>query len=153
MSKQIEDYIDENLIDEAKTVALEFVTFLRNNNIEFYKDNGPCWKDKIYYWLKYDENCVAFIVINDLDEPENLWTVWSDDSAVFKNDIIDEEINNIAWNHVDFCGHCGSCSGGKKKIIFGKEFDGVCGCTFRVDNPKRSDLPFLKKMIESCLMR
>ena len=51
MSKQIEDYIDENLIDEAKTVALEFVTFLRNNNIEFYKDNGPCWKYKIYYWL------------------------------------------------------------------------------------------------------
>ena len=153
MSKQIEDYIDENLIDEAKTVALEFVTFLRNNNIEFYKDNGPCWKDKIYYWLKYDENCVAFIVINNPDEPENLWTVWSDDSAVFKNDIIDEEIKNIAWNHVDFCGHCGSCSGGKKKIIFGKEFDGVCGCTFRVDNPKRSDLPFLKKMIESCLMR
>ena len=35
MSKQIEDYIDENLIDEARTVALEFVTFLRNNNIEF----------------------------------------------------------------------------------------------------------------------
>ena len=38
----------------------------------------------------------------------------------------------------------------KNKIIFGKEFNGVCGCTFRVDNPQRSDLPFLKEMVKLC---
>ena len=150
MTKQIEDYINENLIDEAKAVALEFVAFLRNNNIQFYKDNGSYWKDKIYYWLKFKGECVAFIVIKDPDEPENLWTVWSDDSTAFSNDIMDNKIKNNAWKHIDFCGHCGSCSGGKNKIIFGREFDGVCGCTFRVDNPQRSDLPFLKKMVELC---
>ena len=41
-----------------------------------------------------------------------------------------------------------SCGGGKTKNIFGKVFDDVCGCTFRVDNATQSDLPFLKKMIE-----
>ena len=63
MTNQIEDYIKESLIDEAKALALEFVDFLRNNNIEFYKDNSSCWKDKIYYWLKFKGECVAFIAI------------------------------------------------------------------------------------------
>ena len=92
MTKQIEDYIKENLIGEAQATALEFVAFLRSNNIEFYKDNGSCWKDKIYYWLKFKDECVAFIAIKDPDEPENLWTVWSDDSKVFEADIINDEI-------------------------------------------------------------
>ena len=150
MTNQIEDYIKESLIDEAKALALEFVDFLRNNNIEFYNDNSCCWKDKIYYWLKFKGECVAFIAIKDPDEPKNLWTVWSNDSTAFSNDIMDDEIKNNAWNHIDFCAHCGSCNGGKNKIIFGKEFNGVCGCTFRVDNPQRSDLPFLKEMVKLC---
>ena len=153
MTKQIEDYIKENLVGEAQATALMFVAFLIDNNIEFYKDNGSCWKNKIYYWLKFNGECIAFIAINDPDEPENLWTVWSDDNVAFSTDIMDDEIKNMAWNYIDFCGHCGSCGGGKKKIIFGKEFNGVCGCTFRLDNPQWSDLPFLKKMVEICLTK
>lgn len=150
MIKQIEDYIRENISGEAMTVALDFVSFLRSNDIEFYKDEGSWWKDKIYYWLKFEGKCVAFIAIRDPDEPHNLWTVWSDDNKAFEHSDIDDEIKTVAWNYIDFCGHCGSCGGGKKKTVFGKEFDGVCGCTFRVDNPKRSDLPFLKKIVEIC---
>ena len=150
MEKQIEEYIKENLIGKAQTTALEFVAFLRSNNIEFYKDNSSCWKDKIYYWLKFKNECVAFIAIKDPDEPKNLWTVWSDDSKAFETDISDYNIKNTAWKYIDFCGHCGSCGGGKRKAVFGKEFSEVCGCTFRIDNPKQSDLPFLKKMVELC---
>lgn len=32
-------------------------------------------------------------------------------------------------------------------MIFGKEFDDICGCTFRVDNPSPADLTFLKTII------
>lgn len=39
---QIEDYINENLVGEAKTIALDYVAFLRANDVEFYKDNSPC---------------------------------------------------------------------------------------------------------------
>lgn len=152
MTKQIEDYISENLIDETKAIALEFVGFLRSRNIEFYKDSSSCWKNKIYYWLKFEGKCVAFIAIKDPDEPENLWTVWSDDNIAFHNGVMDDEIKSSAWNHIDFCSHCGSCGGGRRKTIFGKEFDGVCGCTFRVDNPQWSDLLFLKKMVELCMV-
>ena len=148
MTKQIETHIEENLSGEAQQVALNFIAYLRNSNIEFYKDNGCCWKDKIYYWLKFKNECVAFIAINDPDEPENIWTVWSDESELYATDISDSDIKRVAWNYIDFCGHCGSCGGGKQKTIFGKVFDSVCGCTFRVDNPDISDVPFLKKMIE-----
>lgn len=60
----------------------------------------------------------------------------------------DKKIAEAAWRHIDHCGHCGSCSGGRGKIIFGKEFNNVCGCTFRIDNPIFEDLSFLKKMVE-----
>ena len=60
----------------------------------------------------------------------------------------DEEIKELAWKHVDLCGSCGSCSGGTRKVIFGKEFDKVCGCTFRIDNPNSEDLKFMKIMVQ-----
>lgn len=148
MTKQIEDSIREHLFEEAQTTALEFVGFLRRKNIKFYKDNGSCWKDKIYYWLQFNEECIAFIAIKDPDEPENDWTIWSDDSRAYEDSSAEEAIKNIAWKYVNHCSNCGSCDGGKHKIVFGKNFDRVCGCTFRIDNPTTSDLPFLKKMVE-----
>lgn len=45
MTKQIEDYIKENLTGEDQAVAFEFVSFLRSNNIEFYRDT-VFWKYK-----------------------------------------------------------------------------------------------------------
>jgi len=62
--------------------------------------------------------------------------------------MVDEEVRIIGWKHISHCGYCGSCNGGRHKKIFGKIFDDVCGCTFRIDNPKYEDIAFLKKMIE-----
>lgn len=145
---KIEDNINKFLTDEAKTTALDFVSFLRKNDIEFHKDNGACWKSKIYYHLKFNDKFVGFISIKDPDEPEHLWTVWSNDCKAFEDGNIDDKIKETAYKHIDFCGKCGSCGGGRKKIVFGKEFNGVCGCTFRTDNPNKEDLPFLEKIIE-----
>lgn len=150
-NKQIEEYACENLIGEAKETALEFIAFLREIGIEFYKDNSCCWRDKIYYWLKFKDKCVAYIAIKDPDEPDHLWTVWSDDSKAFEHIDMDYGMKGVAWKYIDFCSYCGSCGGGRKKTIFGKDFDGVCGCTFRIDNPVQDDLPFMKKMIELCM--
>ena len=130
-----------------KQNALDFAKFLFSNNIEFIKDKGY-WKDKIYYLCKFNDEYVCFIAIKDLDEPENYWTIWSEDSNAYAEEIADENIKNTAWKYVDHCGNCGSCGGGKTKNIFGRVFDDVCGCTFRIDNAIQSDLPFLKEMIE-----
>ena len=58
-----------------------------------------------------------------------------------------DEILSSAIRHIDYCGHCGSCGGGKQRRIFCREFENVCGTTFRIDNPGADDLPFLEYMI------
>lgn len=146
----IKDHICRELSSEEQEIALDFVAYLENNGLTFYKDNSDCWKNKIYYWCKYNNDCVCFISIKDPDEPQNFWTVWSDDikSEWFNKYDVDDEIKELAWKHIDNCGNCGSCRGGRRKVIFGREFKAVCGCTFRVDNLSIEDLSFLKKIIE-----
>lgn len=141
MTKQIETYINENLCGNMKQTALDFVKHLRKNGLTFYRDNCDCWKDKIYYWVKLGDECVCFIAIADPDEPDNLWTVWSDDCKAYADASVSDEIKNVGWQYVDHCGNCGSC-GGKEKNIFGKSFPRVCGCTFRIDNATQEELPF-----------
>lgn len=149
MIKQIENYINENLTGDFCNTALEFAAFLRANKMQFVKDNGY-WKNKIYYLVKYRNEYVCFITIKDPDEKDNLWTVWSDDSKSDWYEIypVEENLKEIAWKYADFCGNCGSCSGGKRKTIFGKEFDNVCSTTFRFDNPDAEALRFIKRMVE-----
>lgn len=146
----IKDYINRELSSTDREIALKFVHFLEDQNLTFYKDNCDCWKNKIYYWVKLGDKCVCFIAVNDPDEADNRCTVWSDDmgSEWLEKSSYAEKIKETAWKYVDRCGNCGSCGGGRRKVIFGKEFNDVCGCTFRVDNPDTDDLLFLEKMAE-----
>ena len=149
MTKQIETYIEEHLSGNMKQTAMDFVKQLRKNGLTFYRDTCDCWKDKIYYWVKFGNECVCFIAIADPDEPDNLWTVWSDDCKAYEDASVSDEIKNVGWQYVDHCGNCGSCGG--EKIIFGKSFPRVCGCTFRIDNAVQTDLLFLKEMVDLCI--
>lgn len=150
MEKQIEAYIEENLSGEAKETALAFAAHLRELGIEFYKDTCPCWRDKIYYWLKYKDACVGFLAIKDPDEPHNLWTVWCDDGTTDWSQTfgLDEALIEVGCSHIDFCGFCGACGGGRDRVILGRTFENVCNCTFRLDNPTSDSLSFMKKMVE-----
>ena len=149
----IKNYILRELSSEEQKVALKFLTYLESKDLTFYKDICDYWKDKIYYWVKYNEECVCFISIKDPDEPKNSWTIWSDDikSEWLQNYDVDDKIKELAWKYIDHCGHCGSCGGGQRKVVFGREFKAVCGCTFRVDNPNEEDLEFLKKIVSITL--
>ena len=148
MKTEIETFIDEKLTGEMKSAATEFIRYIKTLGLTFKRDTGACWKDKIYYHVKYGGACVCFIAISDPEEPHNRWTVWSEDCMSYADGTVDEEIKLVGWSHVDHCGNCGSCGGGKEKIIFGKSFPRVCGCTFRTDNAVLKDLPFLKKMVD-----
>lgn len=143
-----DDIINELPLDDQK-IALDFVGYLHREKMNFVRDNGY-WKDKIYYLIKFYNECICFIAIKDPDEKENRWTVWSDDmdSSLIGEFPIEKELKETAWKHIDFCGACGSCGGGRHKKIFGKVFDNVCGCTFRFDNPDASTLLLMKKIVE-----
>lgn len=146
--KEIENYIEYYLKSEMKQTALSFVKYLREYDATFCRDTCGCWEDKIYYWVKIGEDCICFIAIADPDEPNNLWTVWSDESKMYEDPFVEKDMQTVAWKYVDNCVNCGSCDGGKRKTIFGQTFERVCGCTFRIDNAGKNELPFLKKMVE-----
>lgn len=146
--KTIKDYILENLDGETQKTALDFVEYLSSYNLVFYRDTCSCWKDKIYYWVKYGENCVCFIAIKDPDEPENNWTVWSDETPAYENSNVSDDVKKAGWSYVDHCGGCGACDGGTAKVVFGKTFERVCGCTFRIDNALQKDISFLKAIVD-----
>lgn len=76
--------------------------------------------------------------------------VWSDDmdAAILEESSIEKALQETAWKHVDFCGACGSCGGGRNRTIFGREFDNVCVCTFRFDNPDTEAPQFMKEMVK-----
>ncbi len=149
IEKNIEAIIIEKLDSHFQKAALEFVSFLRENELKFLRDRGY-WRDKIYFQVQYQEDCVCYIAMKDPDEKGISWTVWSDNMAPVSltDNELEDELKQTAWEHVDFCGNCGSCGGGRKKTIFGKEFDRVCGCTFRFDDPGTKELAFMKKMVE-----
>ena len=146
--REIQNYIYDELPLNDQKIALDFVEYLKDNEMEFVKDNGY-WKDKIYYLIKFSTESVCYIAIKDPDEKDNHWTIWSDDmgSNWLVELPLEERIKETAWRHIDFCGNCGSCGGGRCKVIFGKEFENVCVCTFRIDNPDSDALLFMKEMI------
>ncbi len=142
----IKDYIRRELSPGEQKITLDFVNYLEERSLGFYKDDCGCWKDKIYYWVTLKDRCVCFIAIKDPDEKENSWTVWSDD--IDTNQPVCEEVKEYAWHCVDHCINCGSCGGGRRKNVFDREFDDVCGCTFRIDDPDAKALAFLKTMVD-----
>ena len=140
--------IRTHLPPDEQNRANAFVRYLLDLHLHFHRDTSPCWRDKRYYWVMDGTECVCFIAIADPDEPENRFTVWSDDMGdEALNTAVDDRVRTLAWQHVDHCGRCGSCGGGRHKVIFGRTFDDVCGCTFRVDNPDADDLLFLEEMV------
>lgn len=148
MQEQIEREISENLTGEMREMALKFTAFLKSHGLMFHRDRSGDWAEKIYYWVRSDKNCVCFIAVKDPDEPENAWTVWSDDSAAYEAPLGDAETSEIGLKYVNRCEKCGACGGGRVKTVFGKRISGVCMCTFRVDNADLNGLPFLKTMVE-----
>lgn len=148
MQEQIEREISENLTGEMRETALKFTAFLKSHGLMFHRDRSGDWAEKIYYWVRSDKNCVCFIAVKDPDEPENAWTVWSDDSAAYEASLGDAETSEIGLKYVNRCEKCGACGGGRVKTVFGKRISGVCMCTFRVDNVDLNGLPFLKTMVE-----
>ena len=153
--KRIDDFINELLIGDAQRNALEFVTYLRTNEMQFKKEKGY-WEDKCYWGISYKGKYVCSVLINNYEktDPES-WTVWSDSSGSkwYEDSLLDEHLKETAWDNVDICGDVGECgycghSGGISKKIFGKDFYNVCLTVFRFNNPNASTVECIIKLLE-----
>jgi len=146
--KDIEAYIQELLTGDKQAVSLALAIFLRTNGFTFERGGGY-WADKWYWHVKHQDQYAGYIALNYPEGQTDSWTVWTDeyDTPSYADHPLDAEIKQAAWAHVDFCGHCGSCEQqGVRKVLFGKEFDNVCGTTFRFDNPDAAALACMQTL-------
>jgi len=151
--QKIENIIGEILIKDAKNNALNFIQYLRENNMVFEREKGY-WENKYYWGIKYNDEFVCFILISN-EEKTNFesWTVWSDDSGsnTFGDGSADEKTKEILWKHVAVCESIDRCFDGCKrsrKTILGKEFDNVCGTAIKFESPCTETVDCMKKMVE-----
>ena len=146
--KGIETYIEELLTGDKQNVALTFEAFLRANGFAFERGGGY-WADKWYWYVKYNNQFAGYIALNYPEGQMDSWTVWSDEynTPSFADYPLDEETKQAAWAHIDICAHCGSCEQqGTCKRLFGRDFENVCGTTFRFDNPDADALACMQKL-------
>ena len=147
--QRIEDIVCKILAFDAQKNALDFIMFLRANDTVFERGKGY-WEDKNYLMIKANGEFVCFILIGGDNGKEDSWTIWSDDSGSvwFEDFPLDDKTKGIAHANVDFCGNCGSCSGGTGKKIFGKPFENVCRTVFKFDNPSGEAVECAKKLVK-----
>lgn len=147
---EIEKMVKNTFDNIKKEMVLDFIYFLKENEMEFERGKGY-WKNQYYYMVKYKDNYVCFILLNGTGDEQSCrpLTIWSDDSGSkwYEDFPLSKQESELVWKHVDYCVNCGACAGGRNKRILGKDFDNVCRTTLRFINPDKEVLNLIKKLV------
>jgi hypothetical protein len=150
MSKKIEDVINGTLKDNAQRNALDFIVHLRKDEgFSFSKDEN----DDGRWWVNYKGNFLCEIQIGVSGDAPAGWEMWFyGDNIGGLDSMVDEDIKKIAWANITLCGNCGAdCAPGRRKTVFGKEFDNVCQSTLAFPNPGIEMLECMKIIADAML--
>lgn len=149
--KSISKLINDTFAADYKEYVLNFISFLNSQSMIFERLYGY-WKNQNYYVVKYNDECVFYILINGVEDEAEFspLTIWTDDSShnCYEQVSLCEDLKRTVWNHIDNCVHCGSCSGGTVKTIFGREFNNVCRTSMRFINPDKKEFDLIKKLAQ-----
>ena len=146
MTILIEDVIKGKLKGDAQGNALDFIAHLWGaEGFSFSKDEN----DDGRWWIKCKDTLVCEMQIGAAsdDSPEG-WDVWVYGDCIGRHDSpVDESTKEIAWANITHCKNCGAdCAPGRRKTVFGKEFDNVCQSTLAFSNPETDRLNCLKEI-------
>ena len=144
-SDQIMKSFEEKIIDTLSGVtqkrALEFANFLNTNGMEL---------DENHSMIIHQGKTLAYIHMDGNAEMPGPWSVWpeGDFSTVPQDYDFDENMKEIAWEHINYCANCGgNCAPGYTKTVFGKEFEGVCGSVTVFTDPDEKAMKCLEKLL------
>ena len=149
---KFEDVAGSFLSGEVLENALDFVAYLRENNMAPARASTNAWK------AAYKNKGVCYVRIpyesNDPNSRTNTWNIGppGDDCLTFP---MTDRMKEILWSSVKQCNACNGryigkkrpCNFGTDRTIFGREFKRVCG--YAIKNPSGEALDFAKLWVEA----
>lgn len=143
--------VNKTFESDLRDDVLDLLLFFKSNSMDFTRLKGY-WENQFYWVVKCKNHCVCYILLNGTGDEKQFspLTVWTDDSGSkwYENCRLNDELLESAWKNVDYCVHCGSCSGGTRKTILGKGFDNVCRTVLRFINPDKQEFRVIKELIK-----
>ena len=142
----IEEKINDVLSGDTKKNALDFVAWLRGNELALDPngDNGEGWA---VGGIVGDS--IGFMLVNGAPDCPGPWTIWFN-SCDFGDKPADDELKETAWNHASPCGHCHAgwkdCGCGDR-TIYGREFKELCHSPLMFTAPDAKTLENLERLI------
>ena len=129
----IEEKINDQLRNDAKKNALDFIAFTRENECE--------------------DLCV--IVVAKKPVHISPWTIFINHCNFGDEGSADDDLKEAAWAHAHICDHfasggkrCGCCNQpGFHETMLGKEFENLCKCPLQFTNPDAQTLVQVKKLL------
>ena len=145
----IEDVISDFLEGDALRNAMDFVAFLRENNMNPRWSSANAWRvtgKKSKPICKINLGGAKGAWMNHMKvgdwqiiELEGLERKYLDEFAA------SDEMREFVWANVRGCVRCSSC-GPRKWTYIGRQFDECCGLKFV--NPDAKELELVKKIVE-----
>ena len=135
----LESTIKSTLTGDLQTTALNFASFLSENNLTF-KDGAVRHQDKVICYMHLDNG----------EEMPSPWTIWTegDYSSEPASAPLTQHTKETAQANVNICASCGgSCNPGQQKVIFGKTFENVCSADMAFYRPSAETLECIKHLL------
>jgi len=137
--RQFEDAAAKCLAGETLRTALDFSAYMQENGITPFGPHGAvCYRDNVLCYMLLDEG-------TDMPAP---WTIWpeGDFNEEPTDALLDNDMKEAAWAHVNFCTDCGCGNPGGDKVVFGRLFEKVCNSVFVFYMPDAAALECVKRL-------
>ena len=162
LKPQIEDIINAHLYGDMKTIAMDFVSYVKDNFASFKWSGLNTWSAR----YKSKALCQITLFVESAAKwgnsyPPNILIILYTNINVNESIILKEGLHQIIWDNIFYCVHkinenkkdlgCSptkGCAGGSNMTILGKDFTGVCKHrVWNVFNPDETALNSLKKLL------
>jgi len=139
MSEQnIKNVINNTLAGDDLKNALDFAQFLEANVLTV---NGAK--------VSRNGKAVCYMHLDGGEDYPSPWTIWTHGDYSCEHEDVGESLKEIAWANVNKCDDCSSnCTTDERKVVFGREFEGLCSATMAFHKPGGEILECLKKLLE-----
>jgi len=135
--KTLEHKINQSLSGGTLQNALNFVSFLRENELTLEQPDEGWAIMNNGEWMGY------------IDFHISPWTLFIDGHGGFDmNSAIDNTLKETTWANVNHCSQCSGCDDlGLRVTIFDRDFEGLCLLPLKFTNPDTATLENIKKLM------